>query len=444
MANLAIGVPQILSIVTIGLAILIFVLQIEEERHHDSIGLEDHVLVAAFGANILSFILVWFVAGSPADLGSDWIVTFSLHTFISGILHLVFLIMEAETREPKVEVEGSGNIGTTLHPQTVAAIVFTAVNAPLLLFLSGWFYLDQLLSLKDNMKRLLCFISLILTITSLTCWLVYEEESEIAHDLWFHGIIIAGSLAAALACFDGLFNKPADALNFASSFSFNALIGACLLAIYFIGAAVDIEISAQNDVLLVSIILAAINAVILFYMGYVGDAKQGVRGLDKINMLILGIALLTVLQFSIAMGVQQENHQGVAFVGSITWQHSILCLAASSVFIAIFFHFVSPDHNARGIHIFLAFVSYVVFFIADCVEASQNKTNIDDDNKDDRLAYRVRITALIAAAALCLLLGVTTVLTFPHVRDIRVAAETEAETAAEPPAGSSSESEAEA
>jgi len=441
MANLAIGVPQILSIVTIGLAILIFVLQIEEERHHDSIGIEDHVLVAAFGANVLSFILVWFVAGSPADLGSDWVVTFSLHTFISGILHLIFLIMEAETRPEKPEVEGSGNTGTTLHAQTVAAIVFASINAPILLLLSGWFYLSELMSLKDNMKRLLCFISFILTITSLTCWLVYEAGSPDAHSLWFHGIIIAGSLAAALACLDGLFNKPADALNFASSFSFNALIGAILLAIYFIGAAVDIEISAQNDVLLVSIILAALNSVILFYMGYVGDAKQGVRGLDKINMLILGIALLCVLQFSIAMGVQQENHQGVAFVGSITWQHSILCLAASSVFIAIFFHFVCPDHNARGIHIFLAFVSYIVFFIADCVEASQNKLNIDDDVKEDRLAYRVRITALIAAAALCLLLGVTTVLTFPHVRDLKVAA-AEEETAAEPPANSSSESEA--
>mgnify|MGYP006944941271 CR=1 FL=1 len=113
-------------------------------------------------------------------------------------------------------------------------------------------------------------------------------------------------------------------------------------------------------------------------------------------------------------------------VHSKSLQKIIILLYFSSIFAALFFHFIFFDHNSRGIHVLMGFVGYTIFFISDCVAASEADTLAAVDQK----AYRIRICALVAAAGNCLFLLVATVLTFPHVKSAAVA---QAEDAAEPP-----------
>lgn len=47
--ELPIGIPQILSTVTICVCLIAFILQIHEARESDAIDAGDHVLVGAFG-----------------------------------------------------------------------------------------------------------------------------------------------------------------------------------------------------------------------------------------------------------------------------------------------------------------------------------------------------------------------------------------------------------
>lgn len=91
-----------------------------------------------------------------------------------------------------------------------------------------------------------------------------------------------------------------------------------------------------------------------------------------------------------------------------------------SVFCGLFFSFIFFDHNARGIHIFLGLVCYLVFFVSDCVEASEHAETTQNTvaivTVAQQRAYRARITALVAAAGNVLLLAIASFLTFPHIR----------------------------
>lgn len=394
---MTIGIPQILAIVTLCLSICIFTLEVHRARELEIVGPEDHVLAAALGANAFAFILAFFIGGGPADEGSAWVVTFSLHSFIAGILTMIWVIMGGED----AQAEGSGQ---GLRGQAISSIVLAAFNFPMLLYMGVHHYVALIVDMKNNLKRLLCCISLCLTVVSFTCWLSTGRV-----DLWIHGLFIAGSLAAGLAAIDGLF------IGNDVSFTFNSMIGSILSAIFFIAASVEVDIAGQSPMMLVAIIFAAFNCAILFFMG-----QQGKRGSIKekstLELILVGIAILTVVQFSIAMGVD-VNAGG-------SWQHSILCWGAASIFGALFFHFIHFDHNARGVHIFMGLVGYVIFFISDCAAASEPATlaTLAGDEK----AYRVRICALVAAAGNCLLLLVATILTFPHIKTAAVAPADEA------------------
>lgn len=80
----------------------------------------------------MSFILVWFTAGSPSCHEGAWDVTFSFHSMIAGILTMIWVIMGSE-EEP---VAGTGD-------QQIASIVLSAVNFPILMYLGISMYLSK-------------------------------------------------------------------------------------------------------------------------------------------------------------------------------------------------------------------------------------------------------------------------------------------------------------
>ena len=125
-----------------------------------------------------------------------------------------------------------------------------------------------------------------------------------------------------MAVIDGIF------IGNDMSFSFNSCLGSILIAIFFIAAAVEIPFTEQEPVLLVAIIFAALNCALLFFMGQKGQ-KGSLKGKSTESYVIIAITLLTVVQFSIAMGVEQPNvtNMIVGYTGP-TWQYSILCLGA--------------------------------------------------------------------------------------------------------------------
>ena len=92
---------------------------------------------------------------------------------------------------------------------------------------------------------------------------------------------------------------------------------------------------------------------------------------------------------------------------------SLLNFQFRSVFIAIFFGYVYFDHNTRGVHIFIAFASYLAFFIGDAVESATYTASVGIWDDATNKAYRARICALVFGGFLAGLLLFATVLTFP-------------------------------
>ena len=80
-----------------------------------------------FSATTLSFILVWFIDGSPGSLGSDWVLTHAVHAFTAAILTFVYVIMVSEERLAEAKADH-------LTPQTIASIVLAALAVPLLVY----------------------------------------------------------------------------------------------------------------------------------------------------------------------------------------------------------------------------------------------------------------------------------------------------------------------
>jgi len=102
-------------------------------------------------------------------------------------------------------------------------------------------------------------------------------------------------------------------------------MGSILCAIFFIAASVEIQVADQTPMILVSIIFAAFNCAILFFMGQAGKSGA-IKEKSTLELILVGIAILTVVQFSIAMGVA-DNAMNAD--GTPSWQHSILCWGAA-------------------------------------------------------------------------------------------------------------------
>ena len=109
---------------------------------------------------------------------------------------------------------------------------------------------------------------------------------------------------------------------------------------------------------------------------------------------------------------------------------------------ALFFHFIHLDHNARGMHFFLGLIGYIIFFISDCVEMSDHARTVENDaaNITGKKMFQIRVTALVFAAANCILLAVVTFMTFPTIRDVPKPGKQDA--TANPPSEDSSSSSA--
>lgn len=381
---MTIGVSQILALVSICLAITAFTLQMEQSHTRDAddnvdmsgVDTADHVFVGAFAANCMSFILVWFIAGSPCDHEGAWNVTFSFHTLIAGILTMIWVIMGSEEKP----TAGDGD-------QQIASIVLSAVNFPILIYLGISMYLCKIAALKDNIKQLLCVFSFLLTITAFAVWMTVDTfaAGTIAP------VFIAGSCAAFLAGIDGLF------IGNEQSFTFTSFVSSILLAITFIFAALTPP--PQTPAFLVGIILTAVNAAVLFAMGCKAQMER-VKAKSLVEMVIIGICLLTIVQFTIAMSLR---------VG-LAWNFSILCWGAACVFMGVFFSFIHFDHNARGVHMFMALIAYVIYFVSECVVSA------DAGAVASTRAEKASITALVFAALNCALLTLATFLTFPHYK----------------------------
>ena len=81
-----------------------------------------------FRANVLSFIIVWFIPGSPANVGG-WSTVYALETFVAFMLQFTFLIMEAG----RLNIAGI-QAGTPVLGQGIAAVVLIALNCPMLFY----------------------------------------------------------------------------------------------------------------------------------------------------------------------------------------------------------------------------------------------------------------------------------------------------------------------
>jgi len=92
--------------------------------------------VSNFRANALAFILAFFIGGGPSDEGGAWVVTFSLQSFIAGILTMIWVIMGSE----EIAVEGSGG-DAGAHGQVIASIVLAAFNFPMLIYMGLHHYI---------------------------------------------------------------------------------------------------------------------------------------------------------------------------------------------------------------------------------------------------------------------------------------------------------------
>ena len=97
------------------------------------------------------------------------------------------------------------------------------------------------------------------------------------------------------------------------------------------------------------------------------------------------------------------------------------------------FHAIFPDIFARGFHLLIAALSYIIYFIYECVETADYFRELEDANGktsfhiikillisflapltgDQAKTFRTRTTALVFAAANVVLLSLATYFMFP-------------------------------
>ena len=96
------------------------------------------------------------------------------------------------------------------------------------------------------------------------------------------------------------------------------------------------------------------------------------------------------------------------------------------------FHAIFPDIFARGFHLLIAALSYIIYFIYECVETADYFRELEDANgktsfhksfahlfflaaltSDQAKTFRTRTTALVFAAANVVLLSLATYFMFP-------------------------------
>merc|ERR1712176_1664294 len=81
------------------------------------------------------------------------------------------------------------------------------------------------------------------------------------------------------------------------------------------------------------------------------------------NLLLGGIVIFTIIQFSLAAG-----SGGFSQVAGATESQIILSLGVGCVFAAFLFHTILVDVVARGFHIVAATICYIIYFIFESYE----------------------------------------------------------------------------
>jgi len=414
------------------------------ELAHGGFGKDDKILTAGFGFNTMIFILAFFVmkgapscsvslceklpARLPRSGHGEWRNTFALHSLVAAILHTAYMIEAAQYQvnrnmDCRDAKELLASAKQELPGPTIAAIVFAACNCGLLYYLTFCFMTDKLKAVKNAKKDLLCLVALILTVVCFSCWL----HSPITDAYWMNAVVIAASVLAALACVDGIAfadSAPVEGSEGKSSsmsFAFNSMIACLLFFIFLVGAAVDIPDQLKDAKIITSMVAAAANSVVLFLMGQ-STSKATLLERSREDKILVGITLFSITQFSIAAYEWQLT--------GATPPQAILSLGIACVITADLFHAIFPDIFARGFHLLIATLSYIIYFIYECVETADYFRDLEDANAaltdDQAKTFRTRTTALVFAAANVVLLALATYFMFPKATN-QVADEESAE-----------------
>lgn len=405
---------------------------------------EDKVLVAAFCFTAFLFILAMFVMkGAPAcsekainactkpqgclpnvtgSTHGAWRNTFALHSLVATILHLSFVVECADDQWKWRAFITASNIDQANNKLILCAIIFAAFAAALLGYLSVSFLMGKINAEtnKNKLKDILCTTAGILTILTLTCWLHIPFRTSPGY-LWFNSMLIAASCLAFVVVVEGIVFADQKDVGGSRVFTIGAGLASLLLFTFMVGAAVDMTMAhKQSALVIVVLVFSLANALIMCVLSCMSqwaiskqDMKNNNENIGSMvkrlgpNLLLGGILIFTIIQFSLAAG-----SGGFSGLAGATESQIILSLGVGCVFAAFLFHTVLFDVVARGFHIVLAALCYIVYFIfesyentkwAEANELQNNVGNIADYNAFKKM-FNTRVTALVFAALNLILL----------------------------------------
>merc|ERR1739838_390680 len=430
--------------------------------YHNVWSNEDKVLVAAFCFTLFLFLLALLVMkGAPAcsakivgafkclpdvsgSTHSAWRDTFALHSLVAFILHLSFVIECADDQWRWKAATLAAGAEFVQNALILCAIIFAAalLGYLALSFLSGKINAE---SNKNKLKDILCTAAGVITILTLTCWLHLAFRTN-AEYLWFNSMLIAASCLAFIVVVEGIVFADQNDVGGSRVFTIGAGLASLLLFTFMVGAAVDMSMVHKSEPLVIVVLVFSLcNALIMCVLACMSqwaitknsmkNANENLGSMVKRlgpNLLLGGIVIFTIIQFSLAAG-----SGGFSEIAGATESQIILSLGVGCVFAAFLFHTILVDVVARGFHIVAATICYIIYFIFESYENTKwaEANDVANNNVDvaaynaHKKTFNTRVTALVFAALNVIFLILATVYFFFQMKERKV----EVEEGNEPP-----------